>query len=587
MRKNPRESIHKEVGTVSRTVDVKNIAVTKVNTVLKKSIQLRSRLEEKAYQARIAQLAKTGQLEWTKNGKKIRINLPHATVRTVFNAAIKHNLFDLQLSNSDPVITFSLGKSALGLSRLRLSSQFTPLTVNFKYFHSDLSGALEIISFHNGRKLRTLVSFTGNIFASSTTYFDSGRVASVSPVLDEIKPTSTRQLKKNDSMHQAVLPEGTLLSGGLENQPKRKTYSNIEKKPWHEVTLYNENEALAQFKSLVIQCARSLPAYARGKYIDSSLSSAKIQKFTIKGKTCYRVEMVLFGGSRCIMTRFLIADIWKYCYPPKSKKFTEVTHINQYAIMQKIFQRYYDFVHQVGLREKNKATIERITTDKDHVFCGIGINNYRNVKQLHGCANDVQSIGDSLQSKRRHIATGTVSRAQMVKTLTAAVQDSLRFNKECVICYSGHGGRRSTGIFDFVPSDYDKKNPRIHLTGAQFFQIIKPLLSRGIRVKVILDCCHAATFGKNTSHPLLTSLCASQADQKSLEFGTSGSFSYGLAKGLKKYGPRKLGKAFLHSENVTAWRSYRLGKGFYQETEIYQKTQLAQGKRKRSSTRYT
>jgi len=134
----------------------------------------------------------------------------------------------------------------------------------------------------------------------------------------------------------------------------------------------------------------------------------------------------------------------------------------------------------------------------------IGINNYANVRCLHGCLNDVTAmktfLTGSYQFPGKNISTLTDQMASREKILTAFHQliEETDTNDIVLIYYSGHGsqihdttGNEVDGLDEtIIPWDYDY-NGVYPISDKQIARMLAELTRKTRYVTIILDCCHA------------------------------------------------------------------------------------------------
>lgn len=160
----------------------------------------------------------------------------------------------------------------------------------------------------------------------------------------------------------------------------------------------------------------------------------------------------------------------------------------------------------------------------------VGINHYENVKSLNGCVNDAMEINRLLGNhtnnedfeKNFEVEIITVDHGlQLTRTiLRDRIEDLFKDSREISLLYfSGHGHVEFTGGYLMTS---ECKNGHDGLSMSEVLTMVND--SPAHNNIVILDCCHAGSFGKNPINMNLTAikegvtiLAASAANQYSVE----------------------------------------------------------------------
>ncbi|MEX0273550.1 MAG: caspase domain-containing protein [Flavobacteriaceae bacterium] len=167
----------------------------------------------------------------------------------------------------------------------------------------------------------------------------------------------------------------------------------------------------------------------------------------------------------------------------------------------------------------------------------IGINHYQHFNSLSGCVNDAQNVKNVLEL---HANTDKDRNFEVELLVTEPDQGlSKNFIKDrietlfqhkrdmSILYFSGHGYVENTGGY-LITSECRRGDNGLSMNDILVMANASPAQNRII----ILDCCHAGSFGQNTLHQNnvsvsegVTILAASAADQYSIERGGAGVFT--------------------------------------------------------------
>jgi hypothetical protein len=147
--------------------------------------------------------------------------------------------------------------------------------------------------------------------------------------------------------------------------------------------------------------------------------------------------------------------------------------------------------------------VERRNTMADRAVL-FGINHYKSISALNGCANDVNNIYRLLTETYgfsphniRHYTNADVTRQQVIDGFDWLI-DTANNGDRLVFHFSGHGSyiNRDDGDEDIDELiclyDMDWENPDSYLLDDDLGQLTRKV-AQGVRLTIILDCCHSGS----------------------------------------------------------------------------------------------
>ncbi|WP_456438563.1 caspase family protein [Psychroserpens sp.] len=184
----------------------------------------------------------------------------------------------------------------------------------------------------------------------------------------------------------------------------------------------------------------------------------------------------------------------------------------------------------------------------------VGINEYNDVSSLNGCVNDALEVKRVLErhnhnedeEKNFDVELITTESHNISKTsLKDRIEELFRDNRDISILYfSGHGYIENTGGY-LVTSECKRGDEGLSMNDVLVMANASPAQNRII----ILDCCHAGGFGKDTLNRNVTIigegvtvLAASAENQYSVEKNGSGVFTNLLIHALEGGAANVLGE---------------------------------------------
>ncbi len=184
----------------------------------------------------------------------------------------------------------------------------------------------------------------------------------------------------------------------------------------------------------------------------------------------------------------------------------------------------------------------------------IGVNNYEHISSLNGCINDALEVKRVLErhahneeeEKNFTVELVTTEKYQVTKTyIKDRIEELFRDNRDISLLYfSGHGYLENTGGY-LVTSECRRGDEGLSMNDILVMANESPANNRII----ILDCCHAGGFGKDTLKRDVTTigegvtiLAASAENQYSVEKNGSGVFTNLLIHALEGGAANVLGE---------------------------------------------
>ncbi len=197
----------------------------------------------------------------------------------------------------------------------------------------------------------------------------------------------------------------------------------------------------------------------------------------------------------------------------------------------------------------------------------IGIEKYRFLRHLKGCANDVAGLAEILQRPGYQFEVEILTEAQAKRSsIRQSINSTLSDAEFSIIYFAGHGLRTKTATY-LATADHEPGDEGIDLS--YLSQAIKGLVGQNQSVLLILDCCHSggADLGEaeNSARAMesgdipaflgsgivLMAACGSLEKAKEVVINgtTHGAFTYSLLQAL-------MGKAANAQHIVTVSRVY-------------------------------